>query len=173
MGIQNNIDLIKFAIWPPVYEVELNIFTLYATKIMDVIWELRNQVQHNGSNLNLNELPSKVTKRSHEHRLRILVSLPKILVMQEMWFGKSLQVDTWRFYVDATIQGNKVCVCCYLSKLRRCICEGMDKSGASAQHCNSELSKVIIEVDSKVFVLISWQEDLAIPQGKYFPFLTL
>ena len=58
-------------------------FTLYATKIMDVIWELRNQVQHNGSNLNLNELPSKVTKRSHEHRLRILVSLPKILVMQD------------------------------------------------------------------------------------------
>ena len=74
MGIQNNIDLIKFAIWPPVYEVELNIFTLYATKIMDVIWELRNQVQHNGSNLNLNKVPSKVTKRSHEHRLRIPVS---------------------------------------------------------------------------------------------------
>ena len=38
-------------------------FTLYATKIMDVIWELRNQVQHNGSNLNLNEVPYKVTKR--------------------------------------------------------------------------------------------------------------
>ena len=88
MGIQNNIDLIKFAIWPPVYEVELNIFTLYATKIMDVIWELRNQVQHNGSNLNLNELPSKVTKRSHEHRLRILVSLPKILVIQDVVWEK-------------------------------------------------------------------------------------
>ena len=49
-------------------------FTLYATKIMDVIWELQNQVQHNGSNLNLNEVPSK---RSHEHRLRILVSPSK------------------------------------------------------------------------------------------------
>ena len=68
MGIQNNIDLIKFAIWPSVYEVK---FTLYATKIMDVIWELRNQVQHNGNNLNLNEVPYKVTKRVAFHYFQI------------------------------------------------------------------------------------------------------
>ena len=46
-----------------------------------------------------------------------------------------------KIYVDLAIQGKKVCACCYFSKWRRCICEGMDKSGASAQHCNSELSK--------------------------------
>ena len=46
-------------------------FTLYATKIMDVIWELRNQVQHNGNNLNLNEVPYKVTKRVAFHYFQI------------------------------------------------------------------------------------------------------